>query len=69
LVVVVVGAVWTAVAQYKAVAEAHDFSTWRSFLAHILAGVVLAAIGLGLAFAFLTLMTPISPPPYDVMSA
>lgn len=68
LVVVVVGAVWTAVAQYKAVAEAHDFSTWRSLLAHILAGVVLVAIGFGLVFAFSMLMAPY-PPPRDLMSA
>lgn len=69
VVVMVVGTVWATVAQIKAVAEAHDFSTGRSFLAHVLAGVVLAAIGLGLALALLSLMTPISPPPYELMSA
>lgn len=68
VVLLVVGAMWATVAQIKTVAEVHDFSTWRSFLTHVLAGVVLAAIVFGLVLVFVVLTAPY-PLPYDLMSA
>lgn len=67
-VLLVVGAVWATAAQIKSVAAAHNFSTWRSFLTHVLAGVVLAAIVFGLVLAFVVLTAPY-PLPHDLMSA
>ena len=62
MVAVAVVMLWSTVTQYKAVGEAHDFSTWRSLLAHVIVSLVFVVVLVVLATMMLNQIDPNSTP-------